>query len=97
MEMELREQLLTEDHGLWIAWLVYKLNKDPSGFERAANAVRWQIRDGLIEMLQKYLTGQRVLEDWEVRQVLADLRHWRTPDDEAVYFLHLTEQGAKRI
>lgn len=97
MELELLDQLLTSDEPLRLAWLIFDVDHTPANLERARRAIQTQVKDGLLHVLYKGNEVERILELWEVRQVLADEAHWLASHAAATYFLRITEAGAKLV
>ena len=72
MERELLNQLLTSDEPLCLAWLIFDVENNPANLERARRAIQMQVKGGLLQVLYKTNSEERVLEDWQIRQVLAE-------------------------
>lgn len=56
-----------------------------------------QVEEGLLQVLYKAGAGERVLEDWAVRQVLEAEGNWLSSHTEAKYFLRVTDEGAELV
>jgi len=93
MELEVLDQLLSSDEPLHLAWIVFEVENVPANLERARRAIRIQVQEGLLQVVYKSNSEERILEDWEVKQVLAEEENWLASPTDAKYFLRLTEEG----
>ena len=94
-ELDLLDVLLGQDETLYVALLTFGKPDDEAAWERARNAVTMQVKEGLVNVICKSAVDRRVLQDWEVHQVLNDKSHWLKRRSQAEYFVSLTDKGAK--
>lgn len=97
MELELLDQILTSDEPLHLAWLVFDVENNPANLDRARHAIQMQVKEGLLQVLVKDNSGERIIESWEIQQALGNEQNWLTPHTEATYFLRITDEGAKLV
>ena len=97
MELELLDQILTSDEPLYLAWIIFDVENNPANLQRARRAIQIQVREGLLQVLYKADSEERILEGWEIRQILENKENWLAPYGEAKYFLRITDEGAKRV
>jgi hypothetical protein len=53
------------------------------------------VREGVINVRYRAATGERVLAEWEVRDVFAIKANWLGQHEQAEYFLSLTDKGVQ--
>ena len=93
-ELELLDVLLGEDEPLHTALFVFGWPK-PRALERAQHAVWMMVREGVINVRYRAATGERVLAEWEARDVFAIKANWLGQHEQAEYFLSLTDKGVQ--
>jgi hypothetical protein len=53
------------------------------------------VREGVINVRYRAATGERVLAEWEARDVFAIEANWLGQHEQAEYFLSLTDKGVQ--
>jgi hypothetical protein len=96
-ETDLIDQLMGDDESLNFALIIFGGVNNPEALDKARYSVIQQLHEGLVEVKQKNINFERILPDWEAKQILAADEHWLGNGQEAEYYLSLTQKGAKLL